>query len=158
MGEEVQVLWSRVDAQRTMIAMGEKVVGEYTGRANLSTTPGGSTLTIGEATFGDSGGYRCELALGGDRPWVEHIVVVEKPQILANEALQHYELLQKEATTVTASELLEKEATLDESVTPLPPILPLFTSPSTRWSLEVISTSTIHETSEAPKDNPTLIP
>ena len=24
-----------------------QVVGEYTGRANLSTTPGGSTLTIG---------------------------------------------------------------------------------------------------------------
>ena len=118
-------------------------MGEYAARANLSTTPGGSTLTIGkrfvfvsivvvvvvvgcstltelkettqkrinsklslkaasaaavtqsekstytrilqnagEATSGDSGGYRCELALGGDRPRVEHMVVVKEPQIL----------------------------------------------------------------------------
>ena len=26
----------------------------------------------------DSGGYRCELALAGDRPWLEHLVVVTK--------------------------------------------------------------------------------
>ena len=133
-------------------------------------------LVLGEATFGDSGGYRCELALGGDRPWVEHIVVVKEPKMLTNNALQHYELVQKEATTVTATELLlQKEVTsaeeesaternppIDESGTLLPPIHPLFTSPSTRWSPKIISTFTIYETSQAPqdspKDSPTPIP
>ena len=44
---EVQVLWSRVDSGRTMIAMGETLLGEYGARASLATTEQGSNLTIG---------------------------------------------------------------------------------------------------------------
>ena len=194
-------------------------MGEYAARANLSITPGGSTLTIGkrfvvvsivvvgcstltelkettqkrinsklslkaasaaaavtqsekstytrilqnagEATSGDSGGYRCELALGGDRPRVEHMVVVKEPQI------QQYELLEEKdaTTTVAATELVQKELSSDESgtvVTTIPPIQSIFTSPSTHWSPRNISTFTIYETSQASKDSleesPTPIP
>ena len=41
------MLWSRVDSGRTMIAMGETLLGEYGARASLATTEQGSTLTIG---------------------------------------------------------------------------------------------------------------
>ena len=41
------MLWSRVDSGRTMIAMGETLLGEYGARASLATTEQGSNLTIG---------------------------------------------------------------------------------------------------------------
>ena len=74
----------------------------------------------------DSGGYRCELALAGDRPWVEHLVVVTKlEESFKDQTLQPWEVLEKGATSLDLSEI---KGTLKESAMPLPPILPLFTT------------------------------
>ena len=97
----------------------------------------------------DSGGYRCELALAGDRPWVEHLVVVTKmEESFKDQTLQPWEVLEKEATTLELSEIKE---TLKERAEPLPPILPVFTTMPTLWSSEATTTFSIFETSSVPK-------
>ena len=50
--------------------------GDYTTRASLTTSSEGSSLTLALAKLGDSGSYKCELALGEDRPGVTHTVRV----------------------------------------------------------------------------------
>merc|ERR1719334_1595520 len=73
---EVHAMWSRVDTKGTMIALGATLLGDYRHRANVTTSNTSSILTIDGAHAGDSGVYRCELAVGpqGNRPGVEHVV------------------------------------------------------------------------------------
>lgn len=82
MVEEVQVIWSRTDGSLSMISVGDMLVADLDGRANISVTDRGSTLTIGKARTSDSGTYRCELALNTERPRVEHTVrVIDRARV-----------------------------------------------------------------------------
>merc|ERR1712025_1316398 len=63
----------------TIIAVGESVSEkEYQGRAFISTSGKGSTLTIGAAKDTDAGKYKCSVALKEDnRPEVIHTVTIK---------------------------------------------------------------------------------
>jgi len=111
---EVQVLWSRVDSGRTMIAMGETLLGEYGARASLATTEQGSNLTIGQSVLKDSGGYRCELALGEGRPGIEHTVIVTAPEDPLSVAVPGSEIV-----TARAGDDVTLSCTAQGSPTPL---------------------------------------
>merc|ERR1712107_253825 len=74
--------------------------------------------------------------------------VTKLEESFKEQTLQPWEVLETEATTLELSEI---KGTLKESAEPLPPILPLFTTPPTLWSPEATTTLPIFETSSVPK-------
>ena len=75
-------------------------------------------------------------------------MVTKLEESLKDQTLQPWEVLEKEATSLELSEI---KGTLKESAMPLPPILPVFTTPPTLWTPEAASSFPIFETSSVPK-------
>ena len=76
-----------------MVALGGTLLGDYTTRASLATSSEGSILTLALAKLGDSGSYKCELALGEDRPGVTHTVTVKGEE---RSNMNHYTIPNKD--------------------------------------------------------------
>jgi hypothetical protein len=77
--EALQILWTRVDQEMVIIAMGDKIIAsDYAKRADVTVTENGSNLEIQDAKKEDAGKYKCEVAIDGDkRPEVVHTVSIQ---------------------------------------------------------------------------------
>jgi hypothetical protein len=66
---DIMILWTKVDQDNTMIAMGSSILPEsYRARTAVDISAKGSVLTIGAARPEDGGQYKCSLALPDQRP------------------------------------------------------------------------------------------
>ncbi len=66
---DIMILWTKVDQDNTMIAMGSSILPEsYRARTAVDISAKGSVLTIGAARSEDGGQYKCSLALPDQRP------------------------------------------------------------------------------------------
>ena len=76
----VQIMWHKLDKGKTILAIGDRVIErQLSGRATVSVTSRGSTLTIGAAKTEDAGQYKCEVAVQNNPPELKHTVSIRAP-------------------------------------------------------------------------------
>jgi len=69
MSDDLEMLWSLLTAPPIILSMGSKVLSpSYSTRAVVNIGDSGSTLVLQGVTEGDSGQYRCSVAVQGDNP------------------------------------------------------------------------------------------
>lgn len=98
------LFWSRLDSSKTIIATGERVLGEWRGRARVTVTEQGSSLVITLAREQDAGKYKCRVALDTDNSReVVHTVIITGEQIIDTKSPEQIAISQGDDLTLSCN-------------------------------------------------------